>query len=152
MGNKILFSYHDFIEANDNVKVSRFDYLRSIYKVAELPTDFLLCFARLFSPEYIIVGGKVIVMELFDPNNFEDLLNKGHSVSSAQFWTNLIEITGLFDELTTSNALELAEIIVNMWNIKLIKEFGTIVDEARVIHDSDSEEIFIVIGTAECNP
>lgn len=144
-----LFGYQAFVNANLERQVTGFDYLRAIYKTAALPTDFVCWLARLFLPTFVVVEGQIFVSELFDKKAYQRLLQAGQSRSSAQFWTNLLEVTGLFDELSVDEALRFADALSHSWNGKLETEFGANTEKARVIHDQGTDEVFVVIGTPE---
>lgn len=139
-------SFDQFAKINAPKQVSGIDYLRSIYKALELPIDFVLQFTRLISPRVLVVDGRVFIADLFDSERHQDFLKSGRSESSAQFWTNLLEVTGLFDDLPESAALELAECLATSWNRKIESECVDATGRARVIHDKSTEEIFVVVG------
>jgi hypothetical protein len=139
-------SYARFVQVNSPKPVSGIDYVRSIYKAFELPDDFVLWFARLFLPDFVVVEGRMFVAELFDRARFDELRRAGHSDVSAQFWINLLEITGLFDDMSCSEAIEFAERLTKSWNGKLESDYGESPDRARVIHDESKGEVFVVIG------
>lgn len=63
-----------------------------------------------------------------------------------QFWVNLLEITGVFDKLSFDQAMEVAVIVSESWNSKILKEFGAEHALARYILDEDTGEIFVTIG------
>ncbi len=141
------FDFDMFISSNKGSHVSGFDYLHIVYKSQELSGDFILWFARLFCPDFKIVDDAIFISELFNNERYRDLLRHGHSSSQAQFWLNLLEITGLFDHLSTEQALEIAEYLADSWNYKLSKEFGKNSTKARAIHDEDTVEVFVTIGS-----
>lgn len=141
-----LFSFEAFRGANPEKTLGGYDYLQMISAVAELPADFIVWFSRLFSPQFILVEGNVLIDSLFEPQRYEELRRNGKSAGEAQFWINLLEVTGLFAQLTVTQAEELAEGIVDAWNMKLDKEFPLSVHKARSIHDQETNEIFVVIG------
>ena len=139
-------SFAHFEKANTPKRLNGADYVQSIYKALNIPADFVLWFSRLLWPGLLVVEGNVFVAELFDVQRYEDLRQSGHSVSSAQFWTNLLEITGLFDDLTELQALELAQSLAAAWNCKIGTDCAEAVGRARVVHDKSTDEIFVSIG------
>ena len=60
---------------------------------------------------------------------------------------NLLEITGVFDELPTEQAMEVALVISESWNSKIFKEFGAGYAVARRIYDEETGEVFVTIGS-----
>lgn len=143
------FDFASFVSANAGCDVSGFDYLHAVYKAQSLPADFILWFAKLFCPEFKVVDGMVFVSELFEAGRYQELLNDGRSPEEAQFWMSLLEITGLFDDLSCDEAMVIAEALVKSWNLKLNLEFGVSSMLARAIRDDDTREVFVTIGAPD---
>lgn len=141
-------SFERFAQANAPHRFTEIDYVHAIYKGLKLPSDFVLSFSKLFWPRFLIVDEHVFVADLFEARRYQDLRNSGHGVSSAQFWTNLLEVTGLFDEMPFPQVLELAQTLVTAWNAKIENECTGAAGRARLIHDTTTGEIFVVIGSA----
>ncbi|WJN58224.1 hypothetical protein [Pseudomonas sp. SO81] len=140
------FDFASFRAANKDRNVSGIDYLHAIYTSQDLPADFVLWFSKLFKPDFKLLGGMAFVAELFDEARYQGLLGNGQRPDQAQYWSNLLEITGLFDNLTVDQAYPLAERIAESWNLTLTNQFGVEQALARVIVDDDSEEVFVTIG------
>jgi hypothetical protein len=147
-GNKP-FDFASFVSANEGRIVSGFDYLHVVYKSQGLTADFILWFARLFWPDFKTVDGMIFVSELFDTERYQKLLSDGCSHTQAQFWMNLLEITGLFDDLSTEQATTIAELLADSWNSKLHKEIGISQVLARAICDEETGEVFVTIDTPD---
>ena len=73
-------------------------------------------------------------------------MQDGNTIMQAQFWMNLLEITGLFDELPTDKAMFIAEVLATSWNSKMATEFGSVLNPARAIRDDETGEVFVTIG------
>ena len=143
------FDFASFVSANVGRIVSGFDYLHAVYKSQGLAADFILWFARLFWPDFKTVDGIIFVSELFSAERYQELLSNGHSTTQAQFWMNLLEITGLFDDLPTDQAMVIAESLAGSWNSKLQKELGISSTLARAIYDEETGEVFVTIGAPD---
>lgn len=141
------FDFSSFVSANPGRRVSGFDYIHSIYKAQSIDGDFLVWIARLFWPEFKIVDGRVFVATLFEDTRYRTLIENHTTAGSPQFWTNLLEITGIFDELSYVQAKELADVLAHTWNSKLSIEFGEVLSQARVVEDELSGEVFITIDS-----
>lgn len=146
MGNENSFDFESFVSANKGRLVTGFDYLHTIYKAHGLCADFIVYFAKLFWPDFKIVDGLTFISELFDSERYQSLLKDGRNSKEAQFWMNLLEITGLFDELSIDEATQIAEAIASSWNSKLEAEYGNLSVPARVIRDDETGEVFVTIG------
>ncbi len=142
------FDFASFVSANVGRVVSGCDYLRAVYKFHGLSGDFILWFAKLFWPDFKIIDGMVFIAELFDSEHYQSLLDDGRSSAEAQFWMNLLEITGLFDDLSADQAMSVAKAFTASWNSKLVSDFGVAAVLARAIYDDDTGEIFATVGMA----
>ncbi len=149
MSDKNLFDFKSFVLANTKRKVNGFDYLHTTYKAHRLNIDFIIYFAKLFWPDFKTVDGLTFISELFDFDRYQSLLKDGHNAKKAQFWMNLLEITGLFDELLIDEATQIAKAVVASWNSKLHAEHRNISVSARVICDNETEEVFVTIGNPD---
>jgi hypothetical protein len=141
------FDFASFRAANKERNVSGLDYLHTVYESQDLPADFVLCFSKLFKLDFILLGGMAFVAELFDEARYQELLGNGQRPDQAQYWLNLLEINGLFDNLTVDQACTLAERIAKSWNLVLSNQFGVEQALARVIVGGDTDEVFVTIGT-----
>lgn len=148
MSDSKSFDFNSFVSANTGQIVTGFDYLHAVYKAHELHVDFISYFTKLFWPDFKVVNGLVFVAELFNTERYQELLNERRGLSEAQFWMNLLEVTGLFDELTTDEAMPIAESLVASWNSKMNSEFGSVSVPARAIRDDETGEVFVTIGSA----
>ena len=149
MCDKRTFDFTSFVSANFGHRVSGFDYLHTVYKSQEVATDFILWIARLFWPEFKTVDDMIFISELFDAERYQELLSDGYASTQAQFWMNLLEITGLFDDFSTEQAKVIAELLVDSWNSKLQKEFEISSKLARVLFDEETGEVFVTIGNPD---
>lgn len=140
-------SYEKFKTANSPKSLTGIDYVRFIYKAFDLPVDFILYFSRLWWPNFLVIDNRIFLSDLFDSERHASLLLSEQDAASAQFWMNLLEITGLFDDLEEVQALEVAENLVSCWNKKINSEHSEITDRARVILDNSTGEVFVSIGT-----
>jgi hypothetical protein len=147
MLSKSSFDFASFRAANKERNVSGLDYLHTVYKSHDLPADFVLWLSKLFKPDFVLLGGMAFVAELFDEARYQELLGNGQRPDQAQYWLNLLEITGLFGNLTVDQASTLAERIAKGWNLVLSNQFGTEQALARAIVDGDTDEVFVTIGT-----
>ncbi|MGL4316606.1 MAG: hypothetical protein ACRCTL_08330 [Pseudomonas sp.] len=141
------FDFAAFRVANKERNVSGFDYLQAVYKSQNLPADFALWFSKLLRPDFQLLGGMAFVIELFDDARYQELLGSGQRPDQAQYWLNLLEITGLFDNLSSDQAALLADNIAESWNAALTRQFGAESALARVVIDDDTDEIFVTVCT-----
>ncbi|WP_040508356.1 hypothetical protein [Leptospira wolffii] len=144
MEKKDSFDFASFVSANSSHYVSGFDYLQIVYKSNSLHTDFIFWFSKLFWPDFKIIDGKVFLQELFDQKYYDELIGAGENDDDIQFWMNLLELTGLFDDLPLGQAIDVSKSLVQCWNSKLSID-GIVSVRARAIFEEDTEELFITI-------
>jgi hypothetical protein len=146
MNNSKPFDFASFVAVNQRANVSGLDYVHVAYKYHGLIYDFLFHFGKMFLPDFKVVDGAIFVSELFRDEEYKKLLSDGKAPHEIQFWINLLEITGMFDDIDTDQAAELAKLIVDGWNAKLQREFGDVSVPARVLCDDELGEVFVTIG------
>jgi hypothetical protein len=146
---KNLFSLEDFLSANSAKSLGEFDYLHALFKLADLPIDLVFCFIKLLMPEFKLIDGLVFLGEFFETDTYNRYLLEGKSTSETQLWINLVEITGVFEEIDEKDAIRLANSIVEMWNLKLCSEASQGAGSARLIHDKEEGEVFVTIDQSE---
>lgn len=138
-----LFSLEDFLAANQAKKLGSLDYLHAIFKLAGLPIDLVFCFIKLLAPKFKVVNGLVFLSETFDVDIYNRYISDGES--EIQLWINLVEVTGVFEEIEEHDAIRLADEIVKIWNLKLVSDDIHGIGRARVIHNKEDGEVFVTI-------
>ncbi|AOJ41323.1 hypothetical protein WJ23_25525 [Burkholderia lata] len=146
MSNSKPFDFASFVSVNRNANFSGLDYVHVVYRDHGLVYDFVFRLGKLFLPDFKVVDGAIYVSELFSDEEYKRLLSDGKASREIQFWINLLEITGVFDDIDTDQAVELAKLIVDGWNSKLQREFGDVSVPARVLCDDETGEVFVTIG------
>ena len=146
MSTQVDNSFQAFALINSPKRVTGIDYVQTMYKATNLPVDFVLELAKLLWPVFVLADGKVFLESLFEQERYESLLSTDSR--TAQYWINLLEVTGLFDDLSVDQARGLASVIANCWNAKLETEFEPGVGRARPIWDQSTDEVFVSIDAA----
>lgn len=146
------YSFSEFRAVNPSKALSALDYIRSIYKSHKLPPDFIVCYSRLYRPEIRLEGGRIFIADLFDQSRYEDLLANGYDSAATQYWVNLFEVTGLFDELNEVQAVNVANDIAASWNSLIDTTYPSAIGRASVIQDQDTGEVFVSIGSTPSMP
>ena len=145
--DKSLFSLDDFLAANKGQKLGAIDYLHAQFKLADLSIDLVFCFIKMLMPEFRVVDGLVFLDGSFDADTYNRFLREGKNGSEIQLWTNLFEITGVFEKIEEQEAIFLANAVARMWNLKLVDEVVQGAGKARVIDDEG--EVFVTIDQVE---
>jgi len=140
-----VFSYEEFVKANAEKRVGELEYIHGIFKLANLPLDIVFALASLFSPKLDIEDGRLFLSERFDRDKYFQYLSEGKSKRESQLWLNLIEISGIFEDMDFDLAIQLGNLISDMWNAKIkcngMENFG----HARVIIEEEYGEVFVTI-------
>ena len=111
MSNSKSFGYDSFKLINTGKDVSGIDYLHAVYKSYGLDADFVLYIANLFWPKFKAIDNIIFIEELFDTMRYHDFITDELNAKEIQYWINLLEITGLFDDLSTNQAKVVADAI-----------------------------------------
>lgn len=145
MKNPADFSLLDFQAANNNRETSGLDYLHAVYQLQPLPFDFLLQYAQLLYPTLRLVYGRIFIDSQFNTDRYQELCQTTGSLKDAQYWMNLLEITGIFGDLQTEQATYLGEMIACSWNTKISAELDSRCTYAQCITDKETGEVFLTI-------
>jgi len=143
--NKNFFSFSEFISANPDKNLNSIDYLHAIFKLSNLHDDLIYSFMDLFFPKFKIINNLVFLEECFDIDTYKKYQDEGKENSEIQLWINLLEITGIFENLDEESALKMSNTIAKIWNLKLEREHNDALGRARAIHDKELGEVFVTI-------
>ncbi|MEE4100778.1 hypothetical protein [Pseudomonas viridiflava] len=143
------FDFASFRADNAHHLVSGFDYIHAVHHTQRLSADFALCMAKLYWPEFVRVDGWIFVKETFDEAYYLSLLESDNSPAKNQFWMNLLEVTGLFENLSMPQSTVVANALAGSWNAKLASESGPSFAQARAIVDDEGCEVFVTIGFSD---
>ena len=149
MSKNSLFSKIEFLDANKGKNLNFSDYLHAIFKLGGLPLDLVFSIKSLFSPEFQLIDNSVFLTEIFSQEVYDDHVKSGESLNSIQFWMNLLEITAIFEDITVDDAIKIATDIIHLWNLKLADQYGISCGCARMLHDEETDEVFIVIDKTD---
>lgn len=139
------FSLEAFKAMTSKTNVDSTDYLHAIFQSMNLPIDILICFSKFFYPSFSIIDNRVFLSESLNLDNYNKAIKTGSSHAEVQFWSNLTEITGIFETIKLDDAEKVALIIVNTWNQKINNEYSNVKSRARVIIEKDLDEVFVTI-------
>ena len=138
-------SYQKFLDENKEYDTSMADYIHLVLMLKKIHIDLIKCFFELMYPNFKLINDRLFLANFFESKMFDDYINQNLPFNEIQFWQNLIEITGLFEELEIEDALKIADILVETWNLKIQKEFGFDHGKARSFYDEELGEVFITI-------
>ncbi|USX11871.1 hypothetical protein NHH88_19440 [Oxalobacteraceae bacterium OTU3CAMAD1] len=146
MTDRNIFGFSEFCNANPGRNVGGYDYVHAVHKTANLSGDFLIWFGKLMWPQLVEMNGLIYISDLYSNERYENFISGGRSKKQAQFWMNLLEISGIFDDLPDEQMKLLAKNIAECWSAKIRQDFGENHEGARVIVDEENGEVFVVVG------
>lgn len=139
------WKYDDFVKANGG-KFSALDFIHAVSEKVALPWDFVLCMGHLFAPQMAMFDGVVVIVEWFDEERYQEYRSTGMNPEQAQAWTNMVELTDIFQGISFDKAKELALFIAALWSERISQIFPGEPTRASVISDEDLDEVFVTIG------
>jgi len=145
------WKYDDFVKANGG-KFSALDFIHAVSAKVALPWDFALCMGHLFAPQMLMFDGVVVIVEWFDGERYQEYRNNGMHPEQAQAWTNMVELTDIFQGISFEKAKELAVFIAALWSERISQIFPDEATRASVISDEGLNEVFITIGRFSDTP
>mgnify|MGYP007038346423 CR=1 FL=1 len=143
MSDNVFFSKEDFFKANMERKLNDIDYIHMTFSLSKLPVDVALSFSKLFIPDMKVIDGIIILSDCYEDEQKRRYLDDKNDKS--QFWVNLIEITGIFEEMSVLEAEIFGDALAASWNSKIKCEFSLDQGTARRITDAEMDEVFITI-------
>lgn len=116
------WKYDDFVKANGG-KFSALDFIHAVSEKVALPWDFVLCMGHLFAPQMAMFDGVVVIVEWFDEERYQEYRSTGMNPEQAQAWTNMVELTDIFQGISFDKAKELALFIAALWSERISQIF-----------------------------
>lgn len=113
---------------------SAYSYVFQSMKLNGLNSDLYFCFLKLFWPEFINYKGFIVLKEMFSEEKIEDLINRDGLI---EYWMNVFLVDSYFEEDDDKPEL-FAKALVELWEIKLKKDFPTHNLEVKLICDDES--------------
>jgi hypothetical protein len=116
-----------------------------VFQSTQIPEDFLVCILKLSNPEFLIFENRIFLKESFQLHEYMSKNEDGVEINQIQFWLNLTEISGIFEDIDETNALVIANILEKNWNLVISTLDKDALGRARVLYDRELGEVFITI-------
>jgi hypothetical protein len=139
------WKYKDFVAAN-NGRFTALDFIHAVSSKIDLPYDFVMCIGGLISPDMVLFDGVVVASNWFDEEKYRERRRTGMAPGQAQAWSNLVEITDIFNGISFESAKELAGFLARTWDGVIEYKFPGEVVRSSIIVEEDSCEVFVTIG------
>ena len=142
-----LSDYERWKAANAPGELSLFDYAYAAFRSNAVAADGILAIAALVWPTFVEVDGLVLLTEQYTEAKVADLRAQGLSEREVEFWINLFCVDGFFHDLeleSPEHQEQLAEILQQSWEAKLVREFPGRAFHVRVVRDADVGDLCVV--------
>jgi hypothetical protein len=100
-----------------------------------------MSFSKVFTPDLKVIDGVIFLSDGYDDELKRSYYDK--KIEKAQFWINLIEITGIFENMTLFEAERFADAVVFSWNSIIISKYS--LEQGRARRITDEGEVFVTI-------
>lgn len=143
---KSLVNYEEYSAANDDKKVSLFDYLHGYFANEQLKPDLSIAFLKLIWPDFVCMDGLVFLKEEYSERRHGENVLQGISGRDLEYWMNLLTIDGLFETLTFEQSQYFGYQLVEAWTKKLEMDFPDkkFVVECVIEDEDGEEEVYVV--------
>jgi hypothetical protein len=122
------------------------DYIHYILKQSPIGPDLLGALVRFFHPEFEQIEGKFLLIPTNAPEKYREYRRQGQSPSEAQYWANLTEISGVFEDFNDEQVTNLADAIAQLWQAALMEKSSDFSQHAYKIENEPDGEIFVTIS------
>lgn len=146
-----LEDYEKWKRANAPGKFSLFDYLHGVSSTQAIAGDITVAYLQLFWPDFYVYKGLVFLKEEFAQDKYQQLVEQGYSGADLEYWMNLLTIDGLFNNLTTEQALYVGSAIVVMWEKKLAAEYPAQQFKVECLFEQEEDEVYMVFYQQKSN-
>ena len=130
----------DFKSSNLNIA----DYLHHFFHEHGLPSDVSISLLRLISPFFILRKEILLLRDFYNKREFLDLCAKNRPHDEVIYWSNMIDLTDVFNCEHVYVIKEIADGLVVIWNKKLNELGYQNIAEAICYLDSD-ECVYITL-------
>lgn len=139
-------SYREFMKRNTGKSVDEFDYLHFVMRERKLTANFFQAFVQVNSPKFEIIEDKLFRVSRLVEESRDDLAAQGASKDEVQYWSNLVDLTGVFEGWEASLIAEIAEVIATNWNHRICSNSSLSAGRAIVIFDTSCDEVYLTIS------
>lgn len=135
MDRLFLKNIEEFRELNKGKHFSLYDYIFFVFKSKKISSDIYFALIELFWPHFIVYNNYIFLKENFSELKFNELNKYNERI---EFWMNLFSTDPYFEDDETEKAEIFAQILVNIWQIKLQQDFPDIKFTVEYLCDKES--------------
>jgi hypothetical protein len=106
-----LYSLEEMRTANGD-SFSDADYIHYVLKEIPIGAGWLSALVRFLCPAFEQIEDKLLLTPTGGPAKYRQYRREGKSPSEAQYWANLTEVSGIFENLNAERAINFASGIV----------------------------------------
>lgn len=139
------FSINSFIEANKTKEVNKADYIHAFFSQQGFSKDIVISLFELVSPSFEVINGVILLKNFYSKDEYDRHVQEGSSREVIQFWSNLLDLTSIFECDDYSIVKDFSDKLAYVWNNK-IEEIGyQNVAVAKTFLEEDDESVYITI-------
>ncbi|WP_350316244.1 hypothetical protein OHK33_20630 [Pectobacterium aroidearum] len=140
------FSINDFYIANKPKELNKADYIHAFFSQQGFPKDIEISLLDLISPIFEFTDGVLLLKEFHEKNEYNRLIQEKAGKETIQFWSNMIDLTDIFECDDYLKVKDLADGLSYVWN-KKIEELGyQNIAVAKTYLEEDDESVYITIA------
>lgn len=133
-----LYDYEEWAKKNNSQKFSLYDYIFGNLHAKDISDDIYIAFLKFFWPNFYCIDDYVFLKEQFEQSYYDKLVREGKGKKEIESWVNLLYLDGMMDENTSDENIKfLAEHLVEIWEIKLKKDFPQKKFKVKYFFDED---------------
>ncbi len=138
-------SFEEMKKLNSNFSIA--DYIYYVATKSEAPSDCFIALFELLSPATETVDGRVLVTSIGAVQKYREHRNSGKTCQEAQYWANLLELTGLFGIDDPAGVQKIAKLFAICWREAIAQHDLAPPQLPIIIQDTREGELFITISS-----
>lgn len=141
------FSIDDFFQANKPKELNKADYIHAFFVQKGLPKDIAISLFEFLSPSFYVVDGVILIKKFYSKDEYSRHVQEGANRETIQFWSNLIDLTSIFNCDDFSMVKNFSDKLSYVWNNEIEKIGYDNIAVAKTFLEEDEESVYITIGT-----
>lgn len=138
------------MRAANGGRFSDTDYIYYALKESPVGSDLLGALFRFLCPTFEQVEGRSLLISTGAPEKYREYRREGKSPSEAQYWANLTEISGVFEDFGADQANRFADVVVRLWQAALTDKPCDFSQHVYKVEDKPENEVFVTIADLPC--
>ncbi|MCG8707918.1 hypothetical protein JHU04_001116 [Brenneria sp. 4F2] len=140
------YSLSEFVTVNRPLTLNKADYIHAFFSQRGLPIDVTKSLLELVSPIFDEVGEVILLRGYYNQTEYHRHIKDGADRKTIQFWSNMLDLTSMFECKEHHLIKNFADGLVCSWN-NMIKSLGyQYIAVAMTFVDEDDSSIYITLS------